>query len=128
MGLDGASAKAPRSRDPSTQPPPRRGRAAYSRVSPSASRRHFDSFAGEGSADGGDDPGGEDPAGEGSEYDSVMRNHIRPALGAVPLTKLQCSAADILERFYGAAELLVLDVDGRYGRAALARLPQLDTT
>lgn len=34
-------------------------------------------------------------------YESLIRNHIRPALGAVPLTKLHRSAAKILEDFYG---------------------------
>ena len=34
-------------------------------------------------------------------YESLIRNHIRPALGAVPLTKLHRSAAKILEDLYG---------------------------
>lgn len=34
-------------------------------------------------------------------YESLIRNHIRPALGSVPLTKLQRSAAKTLEDFYG---------------------------
>lgn len=32
-------------------------------------------------------------------YESLIRNHIRPALGGVTLTKLQRSAAEILEAF-----------------------------
>jgi len=34
-------------------------------------------------------------------YDSLIRNHIRPALGALPLAKLHRCAAEILEEFYG---------------------------
>jgi integrase len=34
-------------------------------------------------------------------YESLIRTHIRPALGAVPLTKLHRGAAEILESFYG---------------------------
>jgi hypothetical protein len=34
-------------------------------------------------------------------YESLIRNHIRPALGTVPLTKLHRGAAEILESFYG---------------------------
>ena len=34
-------------------------------------------------------------------YESLIRNHIRPALGAVPLAKLHRSAAKTLEDFYG---------------------------
>ena len=46
-------------------------------------------------------------------YDSLIRNHIRPALGAVPLTKLQRSAAEILERFYGDLRRCSQRCDGR---------------
>jgi integrase len=33
-------------------------------------------------------------------YESLIRNHIRPALGAVPLPRLHRAAAEILEGFY----------------------------
>jgi hypothetical protein len=46
-------------------------------------------------------------------YDSLIRNHIRPALGAVPLTKLHRSAAEILERFYGELRRCSQRCDGR---------------
>jgi integrase len=46
-------------------------------------------------------------------YDSLIRNHIRPALGAVPLTKLQRGAAEILERFYGDLRRCSQRCDGR---------------
>ena len=46
-------------------------------------------------------------------YDSLIRNHIRPALGGVPLTKLQRSAAEILERFYGDLRRCNQRCDGR---------------
>ncbi|MCW2568895.1 MAG: hypothetical protein JWN54_2992, partial [Mycobacterium sp.] len=34
-------------------------------------------------------------------YESLIRNHIRPALGGISLTRLQRGAAQILEGFYG---------------------------
>lgn len=46
-------------------------------------------------------------------YESLIRNHIRPALGAVPLTKLQRSAAEILERFYGELRRCSRRCDGQ---------------
>lgn len=38
-------------------------------------------------------------------YESLIRNHIRPALGAIPLSRLTRHAAEIQEKFY--AELRV---------------------
>jgi integrase len=46
-------------------------------------------------------------------YESLIRNHIRPALGAVPLTKLHRSAAKILEDFYGDLRRCNRRCDGR---------------
>jgi integrase len=46
-------------------------------------------------------------------YDSLIRNHIRPALGSVPLTKLQRSAAEILEGFYSDLRRCNRRCDGR---------------
>ena len=46
-------------------------------------------------------------------YESLIRNHIRPALGTVTLTKLQRSAAEILEGFYGDLRRCSRRCDGR---------------
>lgn len=46
-------------------------------------------------------------------YESLLRNHIRPALGTVSLTKLQRSAAEILEGFYGDLRRCSRRCDGR---------------
>ena len=46
-------------------------------------------------------------------YESLIRNHIRPALGSVPLTKLQRSAAEILEDLYGDLRRCSKRCDGK---------------
>jgi len=46
-------------------------------------------------------------------YDSLIRTHIRPALGAVPLTKIHRGAAEILEGLYADLRRCSRRCDGR---------------
>jgi integrase len=48
-----------------------------------------------------------------TSYESLIRNHIKPALGSVPLTTLTRKATEIVEQFYADLRRCRARCDGR---------------